>query len=107
MEIFQSLNEIQPKEIFSGWVGKMIHGEAMTVVHYQAIAGSPFSEHSHPHEQISSIISGELEMIVGGEKRHCKAGDVCVIPSNVVHSGKALTDAYVVDVFSPVREDYR
>lgn len=36
-----------------------------------------------------------------------KAGDVVVIPSNVVHYGQALTDVRVIDVFSPVREEYR
>ena len=107
MKIYNSIKEIPVKEIFAGWKGKMIHGESMTIVHYHAEAGSPFREHSHVHEQISNIISGEVEMVVGGEKRLCKAGDVCVIPSNILHSGRAITDAYVVDVFSPVREDYR
>jgi len=35
-----------------------------------------------------------------------KAGDIAVIPSNAIHSGQAITDCQLLDVFSPVREDY-
>ncbi|MFN8355653.1 MAG: cupin domain-containing protein [Spirosomataceae bacterium] len=104
---FERLDEQSSREVFPGWQGRMIHGNSMTVVHYRAKAGSPFSKHSHPHEQISNVIEGELELTINDETRLCKAGDVAVIPPHAIHYGKALTDCYVVDVFSPVREDYR
>jgi quercetin dioxygenase-like cupin family protein len=107
MSAFIQLQEVEIREVFAGWQGRMIHGERMSVVHYRATAGSPFAAHSHPHEQISNLIEGEMELTIGDETRLCRAGDVAVIPPHVVHYGKALTDCYVVDVFSPVREDYR
>ena len=107
MSVFRNLETTTVKEVFPGWSGRMIHSEHMTIVHYKAMAGSPFAKHSHPHEQVSNIIEGEMELTIGDETRHCKAGDVAVIPPNVIHYGKALTDCYVIDVFCPVREDYR
>ncbi|HHH50031.1 MAG TPA: cupin domain-containing protein, partial [Saprospiraceae bacterium] len=59
------------------------------------------------HEQVSNIISGAFEMTVDGVTKVCKAGDIVILPSNVPHSGRALTDCYIIDVFQPVREDYK
>ena len=41
------------------------------------------------------------------EKIEDKNGDVIVIPSNIPHSGRALTKCILMDVFSPVREEYK
>jgi quercetin dioxygenase-like cupin family protein len=46
-------------------------------------------------------------MTVDGETRTIEAGDVVVIPSGANHRAQALTDCFILDVFSPVREDYR
>lgn len=59
------------------------------------------------HEQVSYLIAGRFEFTIGEETRLVEAGSVVTIPANVMHSGLALTDCSVVDVFSPVREDYR
>ena len=48
-----------------------------------------------------------FELTVGAKTRVLEAGDVWVIPGDVAHSGKALTACRVLDVFHPVREDYR
>ena len=64
-------------------------------------------EHQHVHEQITYIIEGQLDMAIGGERCSLKAGMYHVIPSNTNHSAIAKTDCKVIDVFSPVREDYR
>ena len=107
MSAFIQIQDVAVREGFAGWQGQIVHGQHMTGVHYRATAGSPFAAHSHPHEQISNIIEGEIELTIGNETRLCRAGEVAVIPPNVGHYGKALTDCYVIDVFSPVREDYR
>ena len=52
-------------------------------------------------------MEGEFELTVGGESRVIKAGDVVVIPGNTPHSGKAVTDCRILDVFHPVRDDYK
>ncbi len=107
MSIFHSVESTPEKEIFPGWFGRMIHGEKMTVAYYRAAAGSHFPKHSHLHEQVSNVLEGELEITIGDETRICRAGEVAVIAPNTIHYGQALTDVRVIDVFSPVREEYR
>jgi len=46
-------------------------------------------------------------MTVAGETRLLEPGMVAVIPPEARHSGRALADCYILDVFYPVREDYR
>ena len=107
MKIFNNLDEVTANEIVPGFHAKMFHMEGITVMHVDVKAGSELPEHHHVHEQVSNVISGDFEFTINGEKRLCKPGDVATIPSNVPHSGKALTDCKIIDVFQPVREDYR
>ncbi|HRX94947.1 MAG TPA: cupin domain-containing protein [Chitinophagaceae bacterium] len=53
------------------------------------------------------MVEGELKMTIGRKTNVLTAGTVHVIPSNVPHSAIALTDCRVIDVFNPVREDYK
>jgi len=104
---FINLNDVSSKELLPGFTSKMIHTENMTLVYWDIKAGSVLPEHSHVHEQVAAqVISGEFELMLDGETRIMESGDVAVIPSNAVHSGKAITDCQLLDVFSPVREDY-
>ncbi len=64
--------------------------------------------HSHPHEQMGLMLEGEAEFIVGGETRTVRAGEMWRIPGGVVH--KVIAGAKPVralDVFYPIRDDYR
>ena len=70
-------------------------------------AGAELPQHSHPHEQVANVISGDWQMTIGEESRDMKAGEVAIIPSNAPHHGKALTPCRIIDVFHPTREDYR
>ncbi|PWI47717.1 cupin [Candidatus Heimdallarchaeota archaeon B3_Heim] len=99
--------EIEEKEIIPGFKGRFIHTKNLTVVHWSISAGAILQEHSHSHEQVTNLIEGEFEFDLDGEVTKLTAGGVVAIPSDVKHSAKAITDCYVVDVFYPVREDYK
>lgn len=101
------LTDIPTREIRPGFFGKMVHGEKSTLAIWDIKKGSRLPEHSHPHEQITLILEGELEMIIGGEKFMMTSGATHAIPSNVPHSAFAHTDAKVIDSFAPSRDDYR
>ena len=103
----EHLDDITAKEIRPGFWGKMVHGDKSTLTFWEITGGSVLEEHSHPHEQITHILSGELEMIIGGKKYLLTSGSVHVIPSNVPHSAVALTECRVIDAFAPARDDYR
>ena len=104
---FISLDESGKVEPVSGYVATMVHSEQMTVASWQIGAGSAFPEHSHPHEQIMMVLKGEFELTVADETQVMRPGVVAIIPSDDKHSGRALTDCKVIDVFHPVREEYR
>ena len=103
----QHLNDVKGKEIVPGLYGRFVHGDSMTLSFVDIQPGAILPEHSHPHEQITYLLEGELEMVIGGEKMLLTPGMVHVIPSNVPHSAIARTFVKVLDAFSPVREDYR
>ena len=102
-----NLSKIEEKEIFPGYFGKLIHGEKITWAFWRVNKGSEVAEHSHPHEQMMHVIEGEFNFTLDGNSMIYTAGDVVHIPSNVSHSGKALTDCKLMDVFSPAREEYK
>ena len=100
------LGELPQLEISKGIKAHAVTAENMTVLHVQIEKGSLLPEHSHPHEQVVNVIEGELELVVEGVAHSLVPGKVMVLPSNIVHSGRAVTDCRIVDVFQPVREDF-
>lgn len=104
---FIKLSDIQEREMVKGFRARFVHTDRMTCSYWQIAADAVLPEHNHPHEQVSTIIRGRFEMTVGSETHTIEAGDVVVIPSEMRHRGRALTDCFILDVFSPVREDYR
>ncbi len=102
-----SLSEITPKEIMPGYHGKMIHGETMTIAFWDVEKGATVPEHAHINEQIMHVLEGEFEFTVGGVTKIYKPNELVIIPSNIPHSGKALTACKLMDVFCPVREAYK
>ena len=103
----QNIKQIKPKELVPGITGYYAHGDSMTFGYVELKAGSSIPIHQHIHEQITYIIKGQLDMVIGGQACILTAGMYHVIPSNTPHSAIAKTDCKVIDAFSPVREDYR
>jgi quercetin dioxygenase-like cupin family protein len=95
------------KEVFPGYVAKMIHTETMTLVYWSIAAGAAIPEHHHINEQVTHVLEGRFVLVVDGESKELEPGIVAVIPSNVKHYGHAVTDCLMLDVFSPVRSDYK
>lgn len=104
---FLKLDEQDSREQMPGFHGKFVHGDTVTIVHWRIEAGAALPEHSHPHEQVSNLLEGQFEMTIDGQTRLMGPGCVAVVPSNATHSGRALSPCRFVDVFQPVREDYR
>jgi quercetin dioxygenase-like cupin family protein len=102
-----NLADIEEKKILPGLHVRFVHSENMTFAYWNIDAGAALPDHKHPHEQVVNIIEGDFELTVAGEPRIIKPGDVVIIPGNVSHSGKAVTNSRVIDVFYPVREDYK
>jgi quercetin dioxygenase-like cupin family protein len=98
---------LKEHEIVPGFHARFVHSDYMTLAYWNIDAGASLPDHAHPHEQIVNIIEGEFAFTLDGETRTLVAGSVVNIPSNVKHSGKAVTNCKIIDAFYPVREDYR
>ncbi len=69
---------------------------------------SVVEEHSHPHEQVGMILSGRATFFIGSEQKTLGPGDLYQIPGNVRHKVITLDQPVkVLDIFTPVREEYR
>ena len=93
-------------ERLPGWFGRYFHSPSMTFAHYDFTRGSSIHEHFHPQEEVWQVIEGELEITINGEVRIAGAGWVAIVPSNVRHSIKALTDGRAIIVDYPLRRDF-
>jgi quercetin dioxygenase-like cupin family protein len=100
------LKDIEEREIIPGYHVRFVHSENMTLAYWRVERGAPIPEHSHPHEQVVNLIEGRFELVVDGRAREMEAGSVAVIDGGVPHSGHAITDCRIIDVFYPVREEY-
>lgn len=101
------IKDIPKKELAPGILSKLVHGDKSSLSIVELSKGSVLPLHRHVHEQITYIVEGELEMMLGDEKYILTEGTVHVIPSNQLHGAVALTDCMVIDFFSPARDDYR
>jgi len=105
---FTTLASLPAKEIFGGTIrGHYAHLAQMTIGEVELAPGILLPMHQHPHEQISYVISGNFEFTVGDKTTILGPGMTALIPGGVMHGGKTITACRVIDIFSPVREDYR
>ena len=67
----------------------------------------PDPPHSHPHEQLTFVAEGELNVFIDGKKTHLKKGDIFTAPGGVPHCIQTLSPyVRLIDTFSPIREDF-
>lgn len=105
---FVTLSSLPAKEIFGGTIrGHYAHLDRMTVGEVEVDAGTVLPMHSHPHEQITCVLEGRFEFTVGSDTRILEPGITALIPGGVMHGGKTLTACRLIDIFTPVRKDYR
>jgi quercetin dioxygenase-like cupin family protein len=93
-------------ERLPGWHGRYFHSENMTFAHYDFTRGASIHEHFHPEEEVYEVIEGELELSIDGVAQIARAGLVAIVPANVRHSVKALTDGRVIIVDCPRRSGF-
>jgi unsaturated pyranuronate lyase len=106
-ERFFNFNDIEALEMPEGILRKQVTLGGVMLVWYQLPQGLDTDPtHNHPHEQISYIVSGEVEATIDGKAQVCGPGGGYLVPSGVSHHIKVLADCVCIDAFSPPREDY-
>jgi quercetin dioxygenase-like cupin family protein len=84
----------------------LVYGDQTLLTEVRFEKGAVIPLHSHPHEQTGYLVSGHMDFLVDGEQINAKPGDSWNIAGNIEHCATALEESVVVEVFSPVREDY-
>ena len=102
-----TIQTIPSREIVPGYYGKYYHAQQMSIGWLDAKAGFSVPIHSHLHEQVSYVEEGQLLFTIEGQEFLLEAGMAITIPPHAKHGATAITDCKLVDVFSPVREDYK
>ncbi|SKB37470.1 cupin domain-containing protein [Daejeonella lutea] len=62
--------------------------------------------HNHYHSQVTYVASGVFEVTIDGNKEVLSAGDSFYAPPNDIHGVLCIEAGVLVDVFSPMREDF-
>ena len=107
--VAQHLNwaEIPVEHPAEGIERQMVVGERIMIVRFRFVPFLVTPEHTHPHEQMSLVISGRVRFLVEGEERIASPGDVLHFPPNCLHGATMLDEEVVlIDIFSPIREDF-
>jgi len=101
------VNEILTREIVQGFTGKYYHAQSLSIGWLAAKAGHTVPMHAHIHEQVSYVQEGEMLFIIEGEEFILTTGMAITVAPNLKHGATAITDCKLIDVFNPVREDYK
>ena len=98
---------VEPQQMAEGVRRKiMAYDEQLMLVRVEFEKGGIGSLHQHYHVQITSVESGVFEIEIDGVKKILQAGDVFYVPSNLWHGAVCLEAGVLIDVFSPMREDF-
>jgi len=85
----------------------LIYNNNMMLCHFFLKENSEVPLHSHKEHQIGYVLKGKLQFFTENEEFMAKEGDSYVFESNEKHGAKILEDSEVIDVFSPLRDDYK
>ena len=84
----------------------MSYDDSLMLVKVAFEKGAVGTVHQHYHTQISFVAAGAFEVEIGGEKKVLKTGDSFHAIPNVLHGAVCLEAGLLIDVFSPMREDF-
>jgi len=86
---------------------QMVVGEKLMICRFRFAPLLVTPEHTHPHEQMSIVVSGHVRFFVEVEERIASPGDVLHFPSNCLHGATMMDEEVVlIDIFTPIREDF-
>jgi quercetin dioxygenase-like cupin family protein len=102
--------ELSPQVIARGRTRYLAHTDNLMMAVIDLNDGptsSPDPPHSHPHEQVSYVASGEINFFIDNEPVRLGPGDMFTVPANVPHAVQLLSDnVRLIDAFTPIREEF-
>lgn len=104
---FVFANEAKEEVVDKGLSRKILGYEAsLMLVKARFEEGAEGYVHQHPHAQLAYVESGQFDFTIGDETRRLGPGDCAYIPPNVDHGAICREAGVLLDIFSPLREDF-
>ena len=104
---FIDWDQIPTNEVAPGVRIRAPYGENLMLSLLEMDEGAVVNRHHHPHEQGGILLEGRMELSIGDDTRMVEPGEAYLIPPNLPHRAVAIGGpAKVLDIFSPIREDY-
>jgi len=103
----ERLREAAPHPLVEGVTMRPLFGDGAMLNLLEFESGARVPAHHHPHEQLGYVIDGELVLVIAGVEHRLGAGAAYAIPGGTEHAAWSESSCLVLDVFQPVREDYR
>ncbi|WP_112459914.1 cupin domain-containing protein [Vibrio variabilis] len=99
--------DIQLEDLGDGVSRKVLaHNDNMMSVEVHFEKGAVGAMHSHPHEQLTYVLSGAFEFTIGEEKHIVKAGDTMYKQPDIEHGCVCVEAGVLIDTFTPMRKDF-
>lgn len=99
--------ESQPVELFPGFFRRTLgYTERLMTVEFRSDPEVRIPDHSHHHDQVGYVVSGEIHITIAGETTICTVGDSYAIPGNTQHSAYFPVSTIVIENFAPARDEY-
>ena len=80
--------------------------DELMIVENHFAKGAVGAMHHHPHTQITYVVSGQFEFTIAGEKRIVNPGDSMLKKDGVEPGCVCLEEGILLDIFTPMREDF-
>ncbi|MDE3104630.1 MAG: cupin domain-containing protein [Acidobacteriota bacterium] len=85
----------------------LAHTDQLMLIRHYFEQGWVGARHSHPHHQLVYVVRGSLHVEIEGREFDVHAGDSFVVNGGQQHQASAYEASEVLDVFTPIRNDYR
>jgi quercetin dioxygenase-like cupin family protein len=105
---FIHFDDVTPYVLAAGVEGRPLFGSGAMLNLIEFEPGAVISPHNHPHEQLGIVLRGMLALVVDGVTQELGPMEAYTLPGGVEHAAHCGPEgATVIDIFAPVREDYR
>jgi quercetin dioxygenase-like cupin family protein len=100
-------SNVPVEQLEPGVKRQMVVGASLMICRLQFEPHIVTPAHDHPHEQITLVERGRVLFTIGKEQKIAQAGDVLHFPPGTWHGATMLDEAVIlVDIFSPIRDDF-
>ena len=83
-----------------------VYGDKSLLTRFHLKKNSILPKHSHSQEQTGFMVSGKIKLFIDKESFIAEPGDTWSIKGDVEHWAQSIENSVVIEIFSPLREDY-